>query len=105
MKFKMRTRKKMTMSSTTLQRMFKKMMVITLEICVRGPISQRFQRRRLNDGGEWREYRQSTCHSGRRVYEDGDRSHDRNKQYKRWTHDEIVKKRQDDDAFAEKSGQ
>eukprot|EP00971_Amphidinium_carterae_P087023 1721739-Amphidinium_carterae.1 len=41
-KAKERKKKKMTMSSTTLQRMFKKnMMTTTLKICVRDPLSYR----------------------------------------------------------------
>eukprot|EP00971_Amphidinium_carterae_P264376 5244442-Amphidinium_carterae.1 len=61
---------------------------------------QRFQRRRLNDGGEWREYRHDTRYSGRREYNEGDVSHDRYKPYQRWTHDELIEKRRKDEEFA-----
>eukprot|EP00971_Amphidinium_carterae_P349469 6491034-Amphidinium_carterae.2 len=61
---------------------------------------QSFQRRRLDDGGEWREYREGTRPSGRRTYEDGDRSHDRNIPYKRWSYKQTEKKGAEDDAFA-----
>eukprot|EP00971_Amphidinium_carterae_P328196 6459938-Amphidinium_carterae.1 len=65
---------------------------------------QSFQRRRLDDGGEWREYRDqegSRGSSGRRTYEDGDRSHDRNDTYSRWTFKQTAEKRIEEDAFAE----
>eukprot|EP00971_Amphidinium_carterae_P083368 1649973-Amphidinium_carterae.1 len=61
---------------------------------------QRFQRRRLNDGGDWREYRQDPRYSGRREYKEDDPSHDRHKSYQRWTHAEIVEKRRKDEEFA-----
>eukprot|EP00971_Amphidinium_carterae_P098231 1943347-Amphidinium_carterae.1 len=60
----------------------------------------RFQRRRLNDGGDWREYRDDSRYSGRREYKEDDPSHDRYKTYQRWTHEEIVEHRRKDEEFA-----
>eukprot|EP00971_Amphidinium_carterae_P260222 5162799-Amphidinium_carterae.1 len=71
---------------------------------------QSFQRRRLEDGGEYREYRdQGRGVSGRRTYEAVDLSRDRNNPHPahhRWSYKPCtrrqVRKRGEEDAFAAK---